>query len=250
MSVFETKGLKNRKPFRQSLWAALLICGLIAFVMAGCGDDAGTSKDLDADPDPGMPSNVKTGVKPQPDAEVAVIETNEYGKVVIELYPNIAPQMVERFKKLISERFYDGTIFHRINPELGIIQGGDPLSKDGDPGNDGTGDSPYPNVPGEFSDLPYERGTVGAARKGSSPAFGGRAALTEAQAFDTANCQFYVTLKRQAAFDKKYTVFGRVIEGIKVAEIIMGAPVKEGTERPDPGISIKTVTLQPRANFP
>ena len=250
MSVFETEGSKRRKRLRKSFWAAVVICGLMVVVGARCGKDGGTSKDLDADPDPGMPTNVKTGVKPEPDAEVAVIETNDYGKIVIELYPNIAPKMVERFKKLISEHFYDGTIFHRINPDLGIIQGGDPLSKDGDPGNDGTGDSPYPNVPGEFSDLPYERGTVGAARKGASPAFGGRPALTEAQAFDTANCQFYVTLKRQAAFDKKYTVFGKVIEGLKVAEIIMGAPVREGAERPDPSISIKSVTLQPRANFP
>src|SRR5687767_5275609 len=211
----ETHGSMKTKSFRKSFWAALVVCGLMAFTLAGCGNGS-TSKDLDADDDPSMPKNVKTGVKPEPDAEVAVIETSDFGKIVIELYPNIAPKMVERFKKLISERFYDGTIFHRINPELGIIQGGDPLSKDGDPANDGTGDSTYPNVPGEFSDLPYERGTVGAARKGASPAFGGRPGLTEAEAFDTANCQFYVTLKRQPAFDKKYTVFGKVIEGIKV----------------------------------
>jgi len=248
VSEIETGGSKMRNDFRQSLWALLVICGLMAFVLAGCGKEASTSRDLDAEADPGMPTNVKTGVKPQPDAEVAVIETNDYGRIVIELYPNIAPRMVERFKKLINEHVYDGTIFHRIKPELGIIQGGDPLSKDGDPSNDGTGDSSYPNVPGEFSDLPYERGTVGAARQGAAPP--GRPGLTEAQAFDTANCQFYITLKHQPAFDKKYTVFGRVIEGIKVAEIIMGAPVKEGTERPDPSISIKTVTLQPRANFP
>ena len=74
---------------------------------------------------------VKTGVKPAPDAQVAVIETAEYGRIVVELYPNIAPQMVERFKKLINEKFYDGTMVHRIDPNLGIIQGGDPLTKTG-----------------------------------------------------------------------------------------------------------------------
>src|SRR5688572_9603829 len=244
----ETDGSMKTKSFRKSFWAALVVCGLMAFTLTGCGNGS-TSKDLDADDDPSMPKNVKTGVKPEPDAEVAVIETNDYGKIVIELYPNIAPKMVERFKKLISERFYDGTIFHRIDPKkLGIIQGGDPLTKDSDPSNDGTGDSHYPDVPGEFSDIPYERGTVGAARQGA--ALPGQPGLTDAQAFDTANCQFYITLQRQPALDKKYTVFGKVIEGIKVAEIIMGAPVREGTERPDPSISIKTVTLQPRANFP
>src|SRR5437016_11122798 len=95
--------------------------------------------------------NVKTGVKPQPDSQVAVIETGDYGRIVIELYPNIAPQMVERFKKLINEHFYDGTAIHRIDPDLGIIQGGDPLTKSAT-GMWGTGSSPYPNVLAEFSD--------------------------------------------------------------------------------------------------
>ena len=235
-------GLKRDLKRSMSL---LILCGLLALCLAGCGKQDTTSKDVDDEADPTVPTNIKTGVKPQADAEVAVFETSDYGRIVIELYPNIAPKMVERFKKLISEHFYDGTTFHRIDPQLGIIQGGDPLSKDANPANDGTGDSPYPNVPGEFSDLPYERGTVGAARKG-----GGGSPEGEKQAFDTANCQFYITLKRQPAFDQKYTVFGRVIDGIKTAEIIMGAPVKEGTERPDPNVVVKSVTLQPRANFP
>jgi len=220
-------------------WLTLICCVVVALLTFGCGDKSKSSKDLDAEPEDGVPANVKAGVKPEADSQVAVFEVNDYGRIVIELYPNIAPKMVERFKKLVGEHFYDGTTFHRIDPQLGIIQGGDPLSKDGDPANDGTGDSPYPNVPGEFSDLPYERGTVGAARKGGGPG-----------AFDTANCQFFVTLKRQPAFDKKYTIFGRVIEGLNNAEIIMGAPTLAGTERPDPGISIKTATLQPRSNFP
>jgi len=72
-----------------------------------------------------------------------------------------------------------------------LIQGGDALSKDNDPANDGSGESPYGNVPGEFSDIPFDRGTVGAARRGASPEFNGRAAVTEEQARDTANCQFF-----------------------------------------------------------
>jgi cyclophilin family peptidyl-prolyl cis-trans isomerase len=185
---------------------------------------------------------VKKGVKPQADAEVAVIDT-DYGKIVIELYPNIAPKMVDRFKQLIREGFYNGTTFHRINPELGIIQGGDPNSKDNDPSNDGAGNSPYPNVPAEFSDIPYDRGIVGAAR------MGGGLGMTEDQANDTANCQFYITLKRVPDFDNRYTVFGKVIEGINDADIIAGAPTESGTERPADKIVIKSMTLQPRSNF-
>src|SRR5437870_981906 len=125
--------------------------------------------------------NAKTGVKPAADAQVAVIETADYGRIVIELYPNIAPKMVERFKKLISEKFYDGTAIHRIDPNLGIIQGGDPVTKTGNRSMWGTGNSPYPNVPAEFSDVPYERGTVGAARTND---------------INGANCQFFIKIGR------------------------------------------------------
>ncbi|MFN2578557.1 MAG: peptidylprolyl isomerase [Pyrinomonadaceae bacterium] len=177
----------------------------------------------------------RSGVKPAPDAQAAVIETADYGRIVIELYPNIAPQMVERFKKLINEKFYDGTAIHRIDPSLGIIQGGDALTKRNNTSAWGTGDSPYPNVPAEFSDIPYERGTVGAART---------------QDINGANCQWFITLKRQPAFDKKYTVFGKVIDGIKNAEVIMTAPTEQGSERPADKVVIKSVTLQPRSNFP
>ena len=180
-------------------------------------------------------SNAKTGVKPTPDAQVAVFETADYGRIVIELYPNVAPKHVERFKKLINEKFYDGTAIHRIDPNLGIIQGGDALTKTGNKQMWGTGNSPYPNVPAEFSDIPYERGTLGAARTND---------------INGANCQWFITLKRQPAFDKKYTVFGKVIDGLKTAEVIMMAPTEEGSERPAEKVVIKSVTLQPRSNFP
>jgi len=178
---------------------------------------------------------VKTGVKPVADSQVAVIETADYGRIVLELYPNIAPQHVERFKKLINEHFYDGTAVHRVDPDLGIIQGGDPLTKGANQQVWGSGNSPYPNVPAEFSDIQYERGTLGAART---------------QDVNGANCQWFITLKRQPAFDKQYTVFGKVIDGIKNAEIIMTAPTQAGSERPADKVVIKSVTLQSRSNFP
>ena len=214
----------------------LMLLTLLILAIGACNQknaNTTTSKDFDGDETAG--AKVKTGVKPAPDSQVAVIETADYGRIVIELYPNVAPQMVERFKKLINEHFYDGIAFHRVDPELGIIQGGDPQTKGANVSLYGTGNSPYPNVPAEFSDIPYDRATVGAARTSD---------------VNTANCQFFITLKRQPAFDQKYTVFGRVIDGLKNAEIIMGAPTEQGTERPSDKVVIKSVTLQPRANFP
>jgi len=220
-------------------------CLVAVLVLSSCSGSKTIGQDSDGpkDESEAIKARVHRGVKPEPDAEVAVIETGSFGNIVIELYPNIAPSMVNRFKQLIKEGFYNGTTFHRVDPRLGIIQGGDPLSKDSNPLNDGMGDSSYPNVPAELSDLPYERGTVGAARKGAA---GG---LTELQALDTANCQFYITLKRQSAFDEKYTVFGRVLEGINNADIIAGAPVENRSDRPSDRIVVKSITLQPRAQF-
>ena len=217
-----------KRNFRRS--GVALFCLALTLSAFGCGQasnsNAGTGE--------GGEANVKKGVKPEADAQAAIVET-DFGRIVIELYPNVAPQMVARFKKLAGEGFYNGTAIHRIDPELGIIQGGDPNSKDANPANDGMGSSNEPNLTAEFSDLPYERGTVGAAR---------------AQSNDSANCQFYITLKRQPAFDEKYTVFGRVIEGINNADIISTAPLATGTQdRPAEKILVKSITLAPRANF-
>jgi cyclophilin family peptidyl-prolyl cis-trans isomerase len=195
-------------------------------MLAGCvGDKKLASKDSDTGE---ANANIRRGVKPVADTEVAVIETS-YGKIVLELYPNIAPLMVERFEQLAKDGFYNETTFHRVNPGLGIIQGGDPLSKDNNPDNDGTGKSPHPDVPAELSDIPYERGIVGAAR---------------AQTLDSANCQFFITLKSVPEFDQNYTVFGRVIKGMDVANVIANAPVAPGTERPSDKIVIKSITIQ------
>src|SRR4028118_338591 len=96
-------------------------------------------------------------------------------------------------------------------------RGADPNSKENNPADDGRGSSGDPNVPAEFSDILFERGTVGAARGGAD--------------INSANCQFFITLKRQPAFEQpgnRYTVFGRVIEGINNADIISTAPVAGG----------------------
>lgn len=229
--------------------ALLFVALLLTASLSACNKKSTAVKDFDAGQESAARSDVKKGIKPQPDEQVAVISTADFGDIVIELYPNVAPKMVERFKKLIQEGFYDGTTIHRINASAGLIQGGDPLSRDNDPANDGAGESPYGNVPGEFSDLPFDVGTVGAARQGASPELNGRAAVTEEQARNSANCQFFITLAPAPQFDEDYTVFGQVIAGLSNAEIIMRAPVVEQTERPADKIVVKSITLQPRSKY-
>src|SRR5215472_793896 len=112
-----------------SLSFQLLFFALMLFAgLTSCGGRKTAVKDFDApgDEDPALEAKVIKGVKPQPDQEVAVIETVSFGNIVIELFPNVAPKMVARFKQLINEGFYNGTTFHRVSPAVGIIQGGDP----------------------------------------------------------------------------------------------------------------------------
>jgi len=174
---------------------------------------------------------IKKGVAPVADPDVAVIEmenSSAYGKIVIELYSNVAPQMVQRFKDLANDGTYDGVTWHRVNES--VIQSGDPLSKDDDPKNDGTGKSTRPNVAAEFSDLKYDTGIVGAAR---------------GQDNNSANSQFFITLKREPGFDDRYTIFGKVIDGMQNARTIAGVQPKDG-ERPIEAIRIKHISIVPR----
>jgi len=177
-------------------------------------------------------SEVKKGVAPVADPEVAVIHMENsaaYGDITIELYSNIAPKAVERFKTLAKNGTYNGVTWHRINEH--VIQSGDPLSKDNDPKNDGTGSSDLPNVPAEFSDLKYDTGIVGAARGSDN---------------NSANSQFFITLKREQGFDNRYTIFGKVIKGMNSAMLISGAQPKDG-ERPVEPIRIKNIEIVPAA---
>jgi cyclophilin family peptidyl-prolyl cis-trans isomerase len=173
-------------------------------------------------------AEVKKGVAPVADSEVAVIDT-DFGQVKIELYSNIAPKMVARFKELAKEGYFNGIAFHRINQS--VIQAGNADTKPGAaPSTGKEGDSGKPNVDAEFSDIPYDTGIVGAARLGND--------------VNSANSQFFIMLKREKGFDNNYTVFGKVIDGMNTVMTISGVP-REG-ERPNPPVRIKTVTIQPK----
>jgi peptidylprolyl isomerase len=201
-----------------------LVLALASFAALSCGGGS--------TPPRNTKTGLVTGVKPVADAEVAVIEMENsaaYGTITIELYSNIAPKAVAQFKALAKEGVYNGVSFHRINAE--VIQSGDPNSKDDDPNNDGGGSSNKPNVPAEFSDIPYDTGIVGAARGPD---------------INSANSQFFITLRRVPGFDKNYTIFGKVIDGMNNVRTISGVMPKVG-DRPVEPIRIKSVTIKPRS---
>ncbi|MGH2576097.1 MAG: peptidylprolyl isomerase, partial [Ignavibacteria bacterium] len=125
----------------------------------------------------------------------ATIKTNK-GDIKLELFPDIAPFTVQNFVKLAEKKYYDGTVFHRVVPNF-VIQGGDPT---------GTGYSgPGYSIRSEFSPLTYERGYLGMASSGK----------------DTEGSQFFITHSPQPHLDGRYTIFGKVIEGMEVVDNIM-----------------------------
>ena len=125
-----------------------------------------------------------------------------YGRVVIRLRPDLAPKHVAQIKKLAREGFYDGIIFHRV------IDGF--MAQTGDPTGTGTGGSNEPDLPAEFSDAHFARGTLGMART---------------QDPNSANSQFFIMFADGGFLDGQYTVWGEVVEGMEfVDKIAKGEP--------------------------
>ena len=156
--------------------------------------------------------------------QIAVIETN-FGNIVIQLFPDVAPGHVENFVKLAQDGFYDGTTFHRVIPGF-MIQGGDPNSKDDDRSNDGQGGPGY-TINAEFSDVPHKRGILSMAR---------------AQDPNSAGSQFFIVVADSNFLDGQYSVFGEVIEGMDVADKIVNVQ-RDGMDNPLEKVTMK-VTIR------
>jgi cyclophilin family peptidyl-prolyl cis-trans isomerase len=151
-----------------------------------------------------VPAAAQGGKKPA--HPIAVVETTK-GTIKIKLYPEEAPKTVANFVKLAKSGFYNGLMWHRVEPGF-VIQGGDPKSKNAKPGDEGLGTGgPGYTIPDEKNaKLKHNRGAVAMA-KSSAP--------------DSAGSQFYIVIEKPASFlDGNYTVFGQVISGQEVAEKI------------------------------
>ena len=215
---------------------AVLAANLIACAVLGVGLTLGQDSPAPTPtPTPGpaakpaVPATEKgTMDKPAAKKEVAVIKSS-LGTIVFEFLPDVAPKMVENFKDLSKTGFYDGTTFHRVINGF-MIQGGDPLSKDNNPANDGTGDGPR-KMPAEFTTkYSHARGMVSTARADDP---------------NSGSCQFFIVQKDSTFLDNKYTIFGRVMEGMDVVDKISLVP-KGSNDRPLKNVVMEKVTVETR----
>jgi len=147
------------------------------------------------------------------DPENTIIITLKGGDVVIELLADIAPKHAERMKVLAREGAYDNVAFHRViegfMAQTGDVENGN-MEKDFALRKAGTGGSQHPDLPAEFSNVPHDRGTLGAARS-SNP--------------NSANSQFFINFGANHFLNRQYTVYGRVISGMEhVDAITRGEP--------------------------
>ena len=158
------------------------------------------------------------------DPENTILIELKDGTVAIELMPDVAPKHAERMKDLARKGAYDGVVFHRVidgfMAQTGDVENG--VSGDGlDIRRAGTGGSDLPDLPAEFSKIPHDRGTLGAARS---------------QNPNSANSQFFINFSDNHFLNGQYTVYGRVIQGMEhVDAITRGEPPMN----PDRMISVK-----------
>ena len=155
---------------------------------------------------------------------IVTIKTTQ-GTIKVELYPDVAPNTVNNFISLVQKGFYDGTIFHRVIPGF-MIQGGDP---------EGTGmGGPGYGIKGEFAangvknDLKHTTGVISMARS---------------QMKDSAGSQFFIMVADAPHLDGQYAAFGKVTEGIEVAQAIVSAP-RDRMDRPHEDQIMEQVTVE------
>jgi len=167
-------------------------------------------------------------VKPTLAKEDTMILKLKDGNVIIELFNDLAPNHVKRFKQLSKEKKYDGVVFHRVidgfMAQTGDVEYGNSNLATYDIRRAGTGGSEYPDLKAEFSNIPHVRGTLSMARS-SDP--------------NSANSQFFICFKETSHLDRQYTVFGKVVQGMEFVDLIKRGEGSNGeVSDPDQIISL------------
>jgi len=153
-----------------------------------------------------------------------------YGEIEIELYSDIAPNHVKRFKILADQGKYDGVVFHRViegfMAQTGDVKFGNTKSPDFNLGLAGTGGSELPDLKAEFSNMAHTRGVISAARS-SDP--------------NSANSQFFICFDSAPHLDRQYSAFGKVVKGMEFVDMIKKGEGSSGSvSEPDKIISLRS----------
>jgi cyclophilin family peptidyl-prolyl cis-trans isomerase len=172
--------------------------------------------------------NIVTAHAENPKKGMVIIETT-LGSITIALNDSAAPKHSENFRKLAREGFYDSTTFHRVIPGF-MIQGGDPNSRNSDRRTHGMG-GPEHRIDAEIG-LTHERGVIAAARQGDQ---------VNPKRMSNGS-QFYVTVADAKFLDGQYSVFGKVVDGMDVADKIVAVP-RDPRDNPLEKVMITTVRV-------
>lgn len=174
---------------------------------------------------PAFAQDVEDGAGPNLIIEVTG-EAN--GRIVIDMFDDVAPQHVAQITGLAEEGAYDNVVFHRVIEGFMAQTGDVQFGKSDNLGRAGTGGSERADLPAEFSDIPYDRGIVGMARS---------------QDPNSANSQFFIMFAEGYFLDGQYTVVGRVIEGMDVVDGIKRGQGQSGAVAGQPDV-MQTVTVE------
>ena len=154
--------------------------------------------------------------QPASDPQNTVYLQTKDGRITIRLRPDLAPKHVAQIKALTKRGFYDGIVFHRVIPGF--------MAQTGDPTGTGTGGSDLPNIPAEFTQEPFKRGSVGMARS---------------QSPNSANSQFFICYEGCAPLTGQYTLLGEVVSGMDVVDKIKKGSANDNGQVSNPDKIVK-----------
>ena len=150
------------------------------------------------------------------------------GDIIVELFPDVAPEHCRNFDSLVAAKFYDGTAFHRVIPGF-MIQGGDPNSKDKPRNKWGQGDPSQRMIKAEFNKKSHKRGILSAARRGGDN--------------NSATSQFFIMVNDAPHLDGQYTVYGHVLTGMEIADKIVNSK-RDAGDNPIEKIEMKITKIK------
>lgn len=209
-----------------------VLCLCLIFMLCGCSEEEVKMNYTTEEVNGKIVFNIegKKYIESEEETNFVKIDTDGYGIMIAELYPDVAPITIENFKSLVKDKFYDGIIFHRVIKDF-MIQTGDPTGT-------GMGGSEK-EIKGEFknngvdNNLSHERGVLSMARRGGNPD-------TE-ETMNSASSQFFIVHKDSDFLDGNYASFGKLLNGYDILDNIATTATNPNNDKPLKDIKMNTI---------